>query len=315
MLQEDRGAGIPPLSSMSRLLPWRKQLEPPGRTVILHLSSSDTNYNLVLNSLIPRLLADGGKAPGYEIALPGCFFGYYSQFSLLHFFLSGTTSSVVDSSSQDNPLAIPDFFNVKEMTNVCELFKSRVHLGHKTGMWNPLMKRYIYGCRDGIHIIDLDMTLEHLRLALNVTGHIAYRNGIILFVNKRSQFERLVQQTARDCGEYFVTQRWRGGTLTNSFMLLGTLRLPDLAIFLSVPPSKTAIKEVAMCNIPSIGIVDTDCDPNLITYPIPGNDDTPSAMKLYCGLFCDVINRAKAKRKEEDKAASNKTVNSLFDLK
>ena len=225
-----------------------------------------------------------------------------------------SATSVVDPSPQDNPLAFPDFFNVKEMTNLRELLKSRVHLGHKTGMWNPLMKHYIHGCRDGIHIIDLDVTLEHLRLALNVAGHIAYRNGIILFVNERSQFERLVQQTARDCGEYVVTQRWRGGTLTNSFMLLGTLRLPDLAIFLSVPPSKTAIKEVAMCNIPSIGIVDTDCNPNLITYPIPGNDDTPSAMKLYCRLFCDIIKRAKAKRKEADKAASDKKDNPLFDL-
>lgn len=62
MLQEDRGAGIPPLSSMTWLLPWRKQLELPGRTVILHLSSSDTNYNLILNSLIPRLLMDGGES-------------------------------------------------------------------------------------------------------------------------------------------------------------------------------------------------------------------------------------------------------------
>lgn len=133
------------------------------------------------------------------------------------------------------------------------------------------------------------------------SGHIAYRNGIILFVNERSQFERLVQQTARDCGEYFVSQKWRGGTLTNSYMLLGTLRLPDLVIFLSAPPSKTAIKEVAMSNIPSIGVVDSDCNPNLIMYPVPGNDDTPSAVLLYCRLFGEVIRRAKEKREETRK--------------
>lgn len=213
---------------------------------------------------------------------------------------------VINPSPLENPLSFPDYFNVNEKTSIRELLESRVHLGHKTGMWNPLMKHYLHGSRDGIHIIDLDKTLEHLQLALNVTGHIAYRSGIILFINERSQFERLIQQTARDCGEYFVTQKWRGGTLTNSYMLLGTLRLPDLAIFLSVPPSKTAIKEVAMCNIPSVGIVDSDCNPSLITYPIPGNDDTPSAMRLYCRLFCDVIKQAKAKRKEVEETASKK---------
>ena len=202
------------------------------------------------------------------------------------------------STPEEDPLSHPDFFGVKDMTTVRELFDARVHLGHKTGTWNPLMKPYLYGSRAGIHIIDLDKTLEHLRLALNVAGHIAYRNGIILFVNERSQFERLVQQAARDCGEYFISGRWRGGTLTNSHMLLRTLRLPDIIVFLSLPPSKTAIKEAAMCCVPCVGIVDSDCNPNLITYPVPGNDDTPSAMKLYCRLFSEVISKAKEKRKE-----------------
>ena len=198
----------------------------------------------------------------------------------------------------DDPLTHPDFFGMNDQTSIQRLFEARVHLGHKTGTWNPLMKPYLFGMRAGTHIIDLDKTQSHLRKALNIAGHVAYRNGIVLFVNERSQFERLVQKAARDCGEYFVAPSWRGGTLTNSHMLLGTLRLPDLIIFLSVPPSKTAIKEAAMCNIPSIGIMDSDCNPNLITYPIPGNDDTPSAVKLYCNLFTEVISRGKAKRRE-----------------
>ncbi|KAL5483771.1 hypothetical protein EMCRGX_G020185 [Ephydatia muelleri] len=176
----------------------------------------------------------------------------------------GTASSVV------SPLSHPDYFDVSNMTTINELFEARVHLGHKTGCWNPLMKSYLYGSR----------------------------NGVILFVNERPQFERLTQATARDCHEYFVTQ-WRSGTLTNSYMLLGTLRLPDLIVFLSVPPSKTAIKEASMCNIPCVGVVDSDCDPNLITYPIPGNDDTPSSLKLYCRLLSEVIKRAKEKRKQD----------------
>ena len=199
-------------------------------------------------------------------------------------------------SKAEDPLSHADLFGVDARTSVRQLFEARVHLGHKSGVWDPRMKPYLFGSRAGLHIIDLDKTLLHLRRALNVAGHVAYRNGIILFVNERSQFERIVQKAARDCGEYFVTQRWTGGTLTNSQMLLGTLRLPDLIIFLSVPPSKTGIKEAAMCNIPSIGVLDSDCNPNLITYPVPGNDDTPTAMELYCCLFSEVIALAKAKR-------------------
>ena len=198
----------------------------------------------------------------------------------------------------ETPLSHPDYFEMAPLTTVERLLEARVHLGHKTGRWNPLMKPYIFGTRAGTHIINLDKTQSHLRTALNVAGHIAYRNGIILFVNERSQFDRLVQQTAQDCKEYFVTPKWRGGTLNNSHMVLGTLRLPDLVIFLSVPPSRTAIKEAAMCNIPSIGIVDTDCNPNLLMYPVPGNDDTPDALRLYCSLFAEIITRAKAKRRE-----------------
>ena len=187
--------------------------------------------------------------------------------------------------------------DVDSMVSIKDLFNARVHFGHKRGTWNPLMKPYIKGTRAGLHIIDLDKTLEHLKLALKVAGIVAQRNGIIMFVNERFQFDRLAQATARDCGEYFVSPKWRPGSLTNSFMLLGTLKLPDLLVFLNTPPSKTAITEAAMCNIPTIGIVDTDCNPNLITYPIPGNDDTPSAVELYCKLFTRVIKNGKEMQK------------------
>ncbi len=213
---------------------------------------------------------------------------------------SATTGEDSANPTQDDPLSHADLFGVEEMTSLRELFEARVHLGHKTGTWCPSMKPYIYGTRVGMHIFDLEQTLDNLRRAMNVAGHIAYRNGIILFVNERPQFERLVQQTARESGEYFVTQRWKPGTLTNSYKLLGTLRLPDLMVFLSMPPSVTAITEAAMCAVPSVGIVDSDCDPRLVTYPVPGNDDTPVAMQLYCKLFTQVINRAKQLRKERE---------------
>ena len=208
----------------------------------------------------------------------------------------------IDSSDQSadismtNPLLDDDFFDVNKSFTVRQLFEARVHLGHKAGMWNPLMKNYIHGTRAGMHIFDLDKTAEHLRLALKVAAHIAYRRGVILFINERPQFEGIVQCAAHMCGEYYVTN-WRGGTFTNSFELLNTFRLPDLMIFTSVPPSKTAVKEAAMACVPSIGVVDSDCDPNLILYPIPGNDDTPSSILFYHRLFADVINKAKSLRK------------------
>ena len=139
------------------------------------------------------------------------------------------------------------------------------------------------------------------QLALNVLSHIAYRGGIILFVSTHPQFEELTQRTARECGEYFITRRWRGGTLTNSMMLTGMTRVADLIIFLHLPSlgrNMLAVKEAAQANVPSIGIVDSDCNPNLIMYPIPGNDDSPSAVELYCNLFKKAVLRAKEVRME-----------------
>ncbi|XP_078381977.1 small ribosomal subunit protein uS2m-like isoform X2 [Oculina patagonica] len=206
----------------------------------------------------------------------------------------------------ENVLEHPDFFEVHKLFTVRDLFNANVHLGHYEGCWEPLMKPYLYGIREHHHIIDLNQTVVHLRLALNVLGHIAYRGGKILFISTHPQFEELTQRTARDCGEYFITRRWRGGTLTNSYMLLGTTKHPDMIVFLHLPSlgKKTqAVTEAAMANIPTIGIVDTDCNPNLIMYPIPGNDDTPSAVELYCDLFRKVVLKAKEVRKAKDEGA------------
>ncbi|XP_027046016.1 28S ribosomal protein S2, mitochondrial-like [Pocillopora damicornis] len=139
------------------------------------------------------------------------------------------------------------------------------------------------------------------QLALNVLSHIAYKRGKILFISAHPQFEELTQRTARECDEYFITRRWRGGTLTNSYMLLGTTELVDLIIFLHLPSlgkNTLAVTEAAQLNIPTIGIVDSDCNPNMIMYPIPGNDDTPSAVQLYCNLFKKVIMKAKEERRK-----------------
>ena len=196
--------------------------------------------------------------------------------------------------SQDELFTKRDF-GVEKLTSLQELFEARVHLGHKRGMWHPNMLPYLYGHRAGIHIIDLDKMWNCLQVALNVISHVAYSNGTILFVNERPQFERLNQKAARDSNQYFVT-KWNTGTLTNMQRKLGTMTYPDLIIFTSVPPNESAVKEAAMCCVPSVGIVDSDCDPQYITYPIPGNDDTPSALQLYFRVFSQAIKNASAER-------------------
>lgn len=165
------------------------------------------------------------------------------------------------------------------------------------------MRSYFYGCRLGHVIFDLDKTAIHLREALNITAHIAFRGGIILFFNRNPQSAHLVERTAKECGEYAQTKYWRGGAFTNSRVQFGAVtRLPDLCIFLNtlndVLLQHTAVRDAAKMNIPTIGIVDSNCDPNLISYPVPGNDDSPAAIELYCKLFKNAIEKGKQKRKE-----------------
>ncbi|XP_030625279.1 small ribosomal subunit protein uS2m [Chanos chanos] len=201
------------------------------------------------------------------------------------------------------PLTQPDFFRLSELFTIKDLFDARVHLGHKKGCRHRLMEPYLFGSRLGVDIIDLDQTAEHLQQALNFTAHVAYRGGVILFVSRRRQYSYLVETTAQECGEYAHTRYWQGGLLTNAPIQYGTgVRLPDLIIFLctlnNVFQQHVAVRDAAKMNIPTVGIVDTNCNPSLVTYPVPGNDDTPVAVEMYCRLFKMTINRAKDKRRQ-----------------
>lgn len=197
----------------------------------------------------------------------------------------------------------PDFFKVAELFTVEDLFKARVHLGHKEGSMHVNMTPFLFGSRLGHLIIDLDQTAEYLRQALNFTAHIAFRGGIILFVSRTPQHQITVENCAKECGEYAHTRFWYQGTLTNSAVSFGCVtRLPDLLIFLNTLDSglqqHTGIKDAAKMLIPTVGVVDTNCNPNLITYPVPGNDDTAASIHLYCKLFKSAILRGKEKREE-----------------
>ncbi|XP_055695087.1 28S ribosomal protein S2, mitochondrial [Lutzomyia longipalpis] len=202
-----------------------------------------------------------------------------------------------------DPLTHPDYFNVHNLFTVRDLFNARVHYGHKIGSLDDRMKPYIYGSRLGHLIFDLDQTACHLREALNFAAHIAYNDGLILFLYRGALNAHLVEKTALECEEFSHTRYWRGGVFTNAkVQFKAVTRLPDLCIFLNtlnnVMTQHTAVRDSAKMSIPTIGVVDTNCNPNLITYPVPGNDDSPASIELYCRVFKEAIMRGKQKRKK-----------------
>lgn len=195
-------------------------------------------------------------------------------------------------------------FQVDRLFTVRELFDARVHYGHKMGSLDDRMKPYIYGHRLGHVIFDLDKTVHYLRIALDVVANVAYRDGVVLFFMHDPKNSHLVEQTARECGEFAHTRFWRGGIFTNSnVQFQAVTRLPDLCLFLStmnmVNVQHTAVRDSAKLCIPTVGIVDSNCNPNMITYPVPGNDDTPLAIQLYCRLFKSAVLLGKERRKQE----------------
>lgn len=200
-----------------------------------------------------------------------------------------------------NALEHEDFFNLKNSFTIKQLFDARVHYGHKEGTLDPKMKPFIFGSRLGHVIFDLESTAELLFAALNFTAHIAYRDGIILLVSQNPQTSYLIECTAKDCKEFAHTRIWRQGTFTNSTMIYGAVtRLPDLVIVFNtlttILEQHPVISEAAKMAIPVVGIVDSNCNPNLITYPVPGNDDTPVAVELYCKLFKNAILAGKKRK-------------------
>lgn len=235
----------------------------------------------------------------------------------------------------------PDYFGVHKLFTVKDLFEARVHLGHKEGTLHEHMVPYFFGTRLGHLVFDLDQTAEHLRKALNFAAHIAFRNGIILFINRQRevknryyflkhretsfhtfllsinnllifQMSTYVEKTALECGEYSHCRLWRDNTFTDSPAVYKTVtRLPDLVIFINtlsnIFEQHPAVRSSAKLLIPTIGIVDSNCNPTLITYPVPGNDDTPCAVKLYCNLFKKAILAGKEKRKILEEEIANKS--------
>jgi small subunit ribosomal protein S2 len=175
------------------------------------------------------------------------------------------------------------------------LLASQAHLGHSTSLWNPANQRYIFGIRNGIHIISLDVTASHLRRAAKVVEGVTFRGGLILFVGTRPDQDRAVVNAAKLAGGCHLFERWTPGTLTNARQILGKCKVkaldpldqvieqvqgaeerilkPDLVVCLNPMENYVLLKECGQHGVPTIGIIDTDADPTWVTYPIPANDD------------------------------------------
>jgi small subunit ribosomal protein S2 len=211
-----------------------------------------------------------------------------------------------------------------------ELLEAGVHFGHQTRRWNPKMKPYIFGKRNGIYIIDLQKTLKLFEQVAEFVRELAAAGKRLLFVGTKRQAQEAIAEEAKRCGEFSVTNRWLGGTLTNFVTLRTSIeRLKDIearlgdenspltkkerlrlererermaknlegirdmdelpdALFV-VDPKKEyiAVAEANKLGIPVIAMVDTNCDPELIDYIIPGNDDAIRAIRLFAARIAD----------------------------
>ncbi|UNI17437.1 hypothetical protein JDV02_003780 [Purpureocillium takamizusanense] len=189
------------------------------------------------------------------------------------------------------------------------LMASQTHMGHNTSLWNPANSRYIYGVRQGIHIISLETTAAHLRRAARVVEEVAYRGGVILFVGTRKGQMEIVTKAAAMAGACHLFTKWTPGAITNRDVILAshstkvvdhldgeldgfdmymaTARplLPDLVVCLNPLENYTLLYECGLKNIPTIGVIDTNADPSWVTYTIPANDDSLRSMAVVAGVL------------------------------
>ncbi|KAJ5215105.1 Ribosomal protein S2 bacteria/mitochondria/plastid [Penicillium chermesinum] len=189
------------------------------------------------------------------------------------------------------------------------LLAAGTHMGHSTSRWNPQNSRYIFGIREGVHIISLDVTAAYLRRAAKVVEEVAARGGIILFAGTRKGQKRSVVGAAHLAKGYHIFERWIPGSLTNGEQILGHCETkvvnafdeelpefkndlqdrpvvkPDLVVVLNPLENVVLLHECGLNNVPTIGIIDTDADPTRVTYPIPANDDSLRSTDLIAGVL------------------------------
>jgi small subunit ribosomal protein S2 len=231
-----------------------------------------------------------------------------------------------------------------------ELLEAGVHFGHQTRRWNPKMGPYIFGARNGIHIIDLQKTVQFFKVAYNYVVETVANGGVVLFVGTKKQAQDAIAEEAQRCGMFYVNHRWLGGMLTNYQTIsrsiarlkefeamkedgslkrfpkkeilrmekkaaklersLGGIkdmgRLPDIVYVVDPRKEDIAVAEGRKMAIPLLAIVDSNCDPTEIDYPIPGNDDAIRAIRLLTSRVADAVIDGKKLAEERLQAITDK---------
>jgi small subunit ribosomal protein S2 len=214
-----------------------------------------------------------------------------------------------------------------------ELLEAGVHFGHQTKRWNPRMKEYIFGERNGIYIIDLQKTLKMFKEASKYVTDLTSSGKFILFVGTKRQAQDAIAEEAGRCGMFYINQRWLGGLLTNWITVQKSVkrlqeldemategryelltkkeviklerernhlqaklagiknmkRLPDALFVVDSNNEAIAVKEARKLGIPVVAVVDTNCDPTVVDYVIPGNDDALRAIRLFTSKISDSV--------------------------
>jgi small subunit ribosomal protein S2 len=237
-----------------------------------------------------------------------------------------------------------------------ELLEAGVHFGHQTRRWNPKMKEYIFGERNGIHIIDLQKTLKMFREASRFVSDLSGQGKTVLFVGTKRQAQEAVAEEAKKCGAFFVNHRWLGGTLTNWATLQKSIKrlkllkamtedgrmeqlskkerarldremkhlfqnlegienmsqLPDAMFVIDSNAEEIAVKEARRMGVPVVSVVDTNCDPDVVDWIIPGNDDALRAIRLFTSKISESVAEGKHNYEQsqvgEHKAAADQAL-------
>ena len=230
-----------------------------------------------------------------------------------------------------------------------QLLEAGVHFGHQTRRWNPKMKRFILGERNGIYLIDLNQTLERTAVAYEFVRDLVAENGTILFVGTKKQTQDPVARYAAECGMPYINERWLGGMLTNFQTILarvkkmqdyermleagdfenmpkkealilrreliklqrnlggirGLSRLPDAIFVIDTKKEHLAVTEANKLKLPVVAVVDTNCDPDVIQYVIPGNDDAIRAGNLLCRVIAEAVEEGRFIASRRARAAAD----------
>jgi len=245
--------------------------------------------------------------------------------------------------------------NIVLSIGIKELLDAGVHFGHQTKRWNPKMKPFIFDARSGIHIIDLSKSLAQLETACDFLRGVVAKGGRVIFVGTKKQAQQAVKDTAKECGQFHVTERWLGGTLTNFATIRrsmnrmkeiekmetdgsinnyvkqeqasirreaarlvkyfdgirGMEKHPTAMFVVDIKRERNAVAEARKLKIPVVALVDTNCDPDLVDYPIPANDDAIRSVRMILSVVAQTVTQGRAeheakfsRRRTEEEAAA-----------